>query len=572
MRNPVIRIVFALCLAANACRDSYAERADDAGTSNELVSDGGLDCDSCDDGGNAGRRLNEGESCSDDLECLSRHCLDGTCGVLEIGSDCSYPAECESGFCVDGACCDSACDGYCQTCDGEFTDNLAGECGPIYEGTDPYGECSRRSSASCLTGYCDGDGDCEKLAAGSSCDDGVFCNGPDACDAYGRCYLHSGDPCAAGQVCNECSEWEKTCLASGLLQCDDDGDLMTVQWCDTAGSCVGSGESYCDAYPCWPVSPTGQTLCYNNSGHMGACPAFPCEEGGGPDYCGQDAQYPDSDRARSFIESTVDGDVVVTDPSTGLVWQKTIPESPPETRQAAIAYCEALTCAGRSDWRLPDLFELSTLVDFGTFDPASRFPDMPSSTFWSSSYVEYLSYSGTSNPIDQPPIEVRHNGAVDFLHGNRVGYGDEYAVRCVRAGLSFESNAERFQLLGENEERFVLDRAVGLFWERSYGRATLRSWKDALAYCEGFSRGGFDDWRLPDVNELISCTAVVASSGEQNPLPACHLASWSSTSAAGDADKAWSVVLIGEYQDVMLGFHSIAKTEERLAVCVRDAL
>lgn len=59
---------------------------------------------------------------------------------------------------------------------------------------------------------------------------------------------------------------------------------------------------------------------------------------------------------------TVDTDVV-TDNATKLVWQVTQLLVTSKTWQESLAYCESLTHAGKSDWRLPSMKELATLVD-----------------------------------------------------------------------------------------------------------------------------------------------------------------------------------------------------------------
>jgi len=122
----------------------------------------------------------------------------------------------------------------------------------------------------------------------------------------------------------------------------------------------------------------------------------------------------------AFNSSTVNGDVIVTDTEIGLVWQKTYVKE--KTWQQALSYCESLTYAGYSDWRLPNKNELASLVNYRKYNPASDFPDMPSEDFWSSTtYVQKFdpSYAAWS---------------VGFYKGN-VDHGYmtyDYYVRCVR--------------------------------------------------------------------------------------------------------------------------------------------
>lgn len=84
-----------------------------------------------------------------------------------------------------------------------------------------------------------------------------------------------------------------------------------------------------------------------------------------------------------FQSSTVNGDVIVTDTETGLIWQKTYESG--KTWKQALYYCENLTYAGYNDWRLPNRNELLSLVNFEKYEPASDFPDMHGQYFWSSS-------------------------------------------------------------------------------------------------------------------------------------------------------------------------------------------
>ncbi len=120
-----------------------------------------------------------------------------------------------------------------------------------------------------------------------------------------------------------------------------------------------------------------------------------------------------------FVISGEAGAEIVTDLVTGLVWQKTYAGE--ITWQQALANCEGLTYAGQSDWRLPNVNELASLANYNRYGPASDFPDMPSSWFWSSStYVDST------------------DGAWGVYFGNgsvNGGYKpDSSDARCVREG------------------------------------------------------------------------------------------------------------------------------------------
>jgi hypothetical protein len=123
------------------------------------------------------------------------------------------------------------------------------------------------------------------------------------------------------------------------------------------------------------------------------------------------------------LESYTDnGDGTVTDNVTGLMWQQVVPA----TRYAgadAVAYCPTLTLAGHSDWRLPSVIELSSIVDLGQSSPSinsTYFPSTPSDWFfWSASPL-----AGSSS----------NAWYVGFFDGY-TGFFDvslTYYVRCVR--------------------------------------------------------------------------------------------------------------------------------------------
>ena len=116
-----------------------------------------------------------------------------------------------------------------------------------------------------------------------------------------------------------------------------------------------------------------------------------------------------------FESTTVSEDVIVTDTVTGLIWQKTYQCN--LQRYEAFDYCENLTYAGYSDWRLPNKNELISLVNYEKKSPASDFPDMPSKDFWISTFgTTRLHVNFTYGKIVEPD-------------NNNI---TKYCVRCVR--------------------------------------------------------------------------------------------------------------------------------------------
>ena len=79
---------------------------------------------------------------------------------------------------------------------------------------------------------------CIHLPNEVTCDDGVFCNGPDRCSG-GACGVHAGDPCLAGAECaNVCNEAGGDCFAPAGTRCTDDGNVCTDDRCDGSGVCA----------------------------------------------------------------------------------------------------------------------------------------------------------------------------------------------------------------------------------------------------------------------------------------------------------------------------------------------
>ena len=137
------------------------------------------------------------------------------------------------------------------------------------------------------------------------------------------------------------------------------------------------------------------------------------------DFPGQDGSYQAGCPNEGRFTDNLDG--TVTDNCTGLMWQT---ERAPETCnwQQALQYCDGLILAGHSDWRLPNVRELQSIVDVGRFLPAID-PVFGARTenFWSSTT------NNATNPEDAWLI-----GFGDGNTNNNQNKAMSYSVRAVR--------------------------------------------------------------------------------------------------------------------------------------------
>ena len=111
---------------------------------------------------------------------------------------------------------------------------------------------------------------------------------------------------------------------------------------------------------------------------------------------------------------TSQGDGTVTDTRTGLMWKQCaegltgtncqIGSAQTFTWANALAHAEASTFANYTDWRLPNVKELRSLVEECRLSPSintNRFPNTPGGHFWSGSprasdanYAWFVVFSG----------------------------------------------------------------------------------------------------------------------------------------------------------------------------------
>ena len=270
--------------------------------------------------------------------------------------------------------------------------------------------------------------------------------------------------------------------------------------------------------PAWTVVDTNQAACYDDRGTVIACPSE------GQAFCGQDAQY--AGAAPNYVDN---GDGTVTDLVTGLVWQQT-----PFDKMSyadALAAADALTLGGETDWRVPTLTELYSLMDFTGETGMSEDDAVPylDTTVFDFSYGD----SSTERYIDAQYVSsteyvwtTMHDDAtvfgVNFADGRIKGYPIDdprtgspklFFARFVRG------TAYGITRLADNGDGTLTDNATGLVWTTEDSGAWAAGpyqdggldWQDALAFCEDLDHAGLTDWRLPDAKELQSIVDTTRS-------------------------------------------------------------
>jgi len=234
---------------------------------------------------------------------------------------------------------------------------------------------------------------------------------------------------------------------------------------------------------------------------------------------------------------------VVLDNVTGLAWERTL-SATSYTQAEAAAYCSANRLGGWSDWRLPSVLELGTLMDFmqaqgvPMTDPAA-FPNTPADNTRASWFQTSTGVAG----------DATKSWYVDFQNGNNfIDAKGSGRVRCVRpakviTGRCYVPGA-RFVAATTGGIATKLDSATGLVWQQGVG-PQLMVWSDAVNYCKGLA-GNF---RLPSIKEMQTIVDyAVASPGPtlDGAFPAPNPASyyyWTSSPLSGVPTGAWLMAI-----------------------------
>jgi len=112
------------------------------------------------------------------------------------------------------------------------------------------------------------------------------------------------------------------------------------------------------------------------------------------------------------------------------------------------------------------------------------------------------------------------------------------------------------------------DSKTGLMWQdNSAAKYTKKDWKGAVAFCSQLRLAGYDDWRLPNIKELIQILNTKPRDGGMKKGFENVGASgyyWSSSTDESNEEFAWMMNFKRGYEYINY------KTYERHIRCVRD--
>jgi hypothetical protein len=128
------------------------------------------------------------------------------------------------------------------------------------------------------------------------------------------------------------------------------------------------------------------------------------------------------------------GNGTITDRATGLTWTQN-DNGDGVIWDEALSYCEALNLGGTGDWRLPNIKELQSIVDFSRSPDATNSPAIDP-LFTLTPIVDELGQNDWGYWSSTTLINYanRVSSATYISFGEAPGYMEEFEGRCVRAG------------------------------------------------------------------------------------------------------------------------------------------
>ena len=286
------------------------------------------------------------------------------------------------------------------------------------------------------------------------------------------------------------------------------------------------------------------------------------ETGYSVSYANFDDGYYDMGAAWPIPRFIDNGNGTITDHLTGLMWDQNGNRFGQRTWTDALSDISELSLGGYSDWRMPNIVELRSLINPRQSDSAAwlidqGFADVQSSSdtvnfyYWTSTrrgtgsaymykMINGMPVSYTDDTFEGSVWAVR-TGATGAISLPKTGQTTSYAERDdgnLQIGVEWPS--PRFL---DNGFGALTDLLTGLMWQQSPPTEDRERWYGAMQYASDAELGGYADWRAPNLNEFMSLVSYGdAPNGEwvtsQGFINGAFGSRWSST-------PYWTVNLSG---------------------------
>ncbi len=251
------------------------------------------------------------------------------------------------------------------------------------------------------------------------------------------------------------------------------------------------------------------------------------------------------------------GNGTVTDTVTGLMWQQT--DGGEMTIENAMAYCDSLTLAGYTNWRLPNPQESFSILIHQNANPA-----LDPAAFTKTGAEYWWTNARQANDNTRVWVTNAGGGIGNHPKSETISAGGTKKIH-VRAVRDINIPASVSNHFTDNGDGTITDHLTNLVWQKNPNPNAI-NWEQALTYAESLNLADSSDWRLPNIKELHSLhdESTVNPGVNTNFFPAIGVKKyWSSTSLPNQTTKAW-------YLDTQFGITTYDfKTSPLYVICVR---
>ncbi len=260
----------------------------------------------------------------------------------------------------------------------------------------------------------------------------------------------------------------------------------------------------------YAIAGTGVSTFYNNTKAI-------AEPDSSSPFFGQDAHY-----RYNQPQYKDNGDGTVSDLVTGLMWQKSL-SNKKYTYAEALENANQFNLGAYSDWRLPTIKELYSLIMFYGEDPIA-FRGFNTDQIQPFINTSYFNFRYGDMKKGERIIDAQYVSSTKYvsttMHGNPTVFGVNFADGRIKGyPISSPHGEKTFEVLYvrgnenygnnkfvDNGDGTILDKATGLMWAQSDSKQGM-NWQEALEWVQRKNKEnylGYNDWRLPDAKELQS--------------------------------------------------------------------